>query len=138
MTLRAQHLSGLRPALLAAAAALCAGPCAAAGASALPKPGAYAARLCVQPLADASRPADCGPAELTVQRGNKARLRISDIVYRLELHSSQVDVVLMHGTMQIDGFTTFYDWQGDTLQFSDREKGLRYQVQVGVPETPGR
>lgn len=124
--------------LVSAGLALCTAAGAVAAAPGPPAPGRYAARLCVQPLADAAKPADCGPAELTVQRGNKARLRISDIVYRLELYSSQVDVVLMHGTMQIDGFTASYDWQGDTLLFSDREKGLRYQVQVGAPEAPGR
>ena len=138
MTTRLQHLRGLPPALVGAGLLVCASAWAEGGASAPPKPGRYAARLCVQTLGDTARPADCGPAELTVHRGNKARLRISDIVYRFELHSSQVDVVLMHGTMQIDGFTAAYDWQGDTLLFSDREKGLRYQVQVGAPEAPGR
>lgn len=119
----------------------------ATSATARPGPGAYAGRLCVQPLtaaADAAAPplgsasgtatppADaaghCGPVELTLQAGNRASVRFSDIVYRLQLHSSQVDVVLMHGAMQIDGFTTDYDWQGSTLRFSDRDKGLSYRV----------
>lgn len=104
-----------------------------AGTSSPPVPGRYAGRMCVQPLSDPQKPADCGPAEVWVQRGNKAQVRISDIVYRLDLSSSQVDVVLMHGRMQIDGFTAVYEWQGATLQFSDRERGMRYEVHVGVP-----
>ena len=98
-----------------------------------PAPGRYLARLCVQPIADPLKPADCGPAEVWMQRSTRAQVRVSDIVYRLELNSSQVDVVLMHGNMQIDGFTAVYDWQGSTLQFSDRDKGLRYEVHVGAP-----
>lgn len=97
-----------------------------------PPPGRYDGRLCVSPLQGEA--ANCGPAELLVQSGNRAAVRISDIVYRLRLHSSQVDVVLMHGMMQIDGFTTFYDWAGSTLQFSDREKGLRYEVHFGAQQ----
>ena len=103
-----------------------------------PAPGRYSARLCVQPLAGPAAESNCGPADALVQRGNKAVLRISDIVYRLELHSSQVDVVLMHGTMQIDGFTTVYDWQGDILQFDDREKGMRYAVHFVSPQVGAR
>lgn len=104
-----------------------------AGASSPPVPGRYAGRMCVQPLSDPQKPADCGPAEVWVQRSNRAQVRISDIVYRLALSSSQVDVVLMHGRMQIDSFTAVYDWQGATLQFSDRGKGMRYEVHLGAP-----
>lgn len=95
-----------------------------------PPPGRYGGRLCVQPLQGGA--GNCGPVDdLRVQRGGRASVRVSDIVYRLQLHSSQLDVVLMHGAMQIDEFTTFYEWSGSTLQFSDREKGLRYVVQFG-------
>lgn len=103
-----------------------------------PVPGRYAARLCVQSLADPARPAECGPVDLLVQRGNRAQVRVADLVYRLQLHSSQVDVVLMHGSMQIDEFTAFYEWKGTTLEFADRDQRLRYEVQVGEPARPGR
>lgn len=111
---------------------------AAAGVAVPPAPGRYAVRMCVQPLADPAKPSNCGPAEAVVQRGNKAQVRISDIVYRLELSSSQVAVTLMHGSMQIDEFTTFYDWQGSTLQFSDREKGMRYEVHFDPTQPAAR
>lgn len=102
----------------------------------LPAPGPHPARLCVQVL-EVPGDANCGPADAWVGRGKRLQLRISDIVYRLELHSSQVDVVLMHGSMQIDGFTAFYEWQGSTLQFLDLEKRTRYEVQfkARVPGT---
>jgi hypothetical protein len=57
-------------------------------------------------------------------------VRIADIVYRLQLHSSQVDVVLMHGTMQIDGFFAHYEWAGDALRFLDLEKRTRYELRL--------
>jgi hypothetical protein len=92
-----------------------------------PGPGRHPVRLCVQ-LLDAAGEPNCGPAEASVRPGNRLRVQVSDIVYRLELHSSQVDVVLMHGSMQIDGFTAFYDWKGSTLQFIDLDKRTRYEV----------
>ena len=52
--------------------------------------------------------------------------------------SSQVEVVLMHGSMQIDGFTAVYDWQGRTLRFEDREKGMAYAVDFSPPQTAPR
>jgi hypothetical protein len=33
--------------------------------------------------------------------------------------------------MQLDEFSTDYTWQGDTLQFADRDKGARYELQLG-------
>lgn len=128
------NLHPFSPSLLLCGLALAA---TAAGA-AEPSPGRYAARMCVQSLADPARPADCGPVDLIVQRGKRAQLRVADLVYRLQLHSSQVDVVLMHGNMQIDEFTAFYEWKGSTLEFADRDQRLRYEVQVGEPERPGR
>jgi hypothetical protein len=55
-------------------------------------------------------------------------VRIADIVYHLQLHSSQLDVVLMHGAMQIDGFVAPYEWAGQALQFDDLEKRTRYEL----------
>ena len=98
----------------------------------LPAPGPHQARMCVQVL-ELPGQANGGPAQAWVGRGQRLQLRISDIVDRLELHSSQVDVVLMHGSMQIDGFTAVYEWQGSTLQFLDLEKRTRYEVQFEAP-----
>ena len=37
---------------------------------------------------------------------------------RIALRSSQLDVVLMHNTVQIDAFSAGYEWQGRTLVFT--------------------
>ncbi len=99
-----------------------------ASAAAAPQPGRYAALLCVTlPAAEPS----CGAADLEWRRAGRARVRISDIVYSLQLKTSQVEVVLLHGAMQIDNFTAIYEWDGDTLRFVDVDKNVRYEVRPG-------
>lgn len=95
-----------------------------------PAAGRYDARLCVR-LGDAS--ANCGPADAQVLQGNRMLVRISDIVYRLKLRSSQADVVLMHGAMQIDEFVASYEWEGSTLAFVDADKRTRYELSLRPP-----
>lgn len=95
-----------------------------------PPPGRYPGRLCVG-VGDA--PADCGSAQVDVRSRQRLTVRISDLSYQLQLASSQVDVVLMHGTMQIDGFVASYEWDGSTLRFIDLDKRTRYAVELGAP-----
>ena len=90
-----------------------------------PAVGRHAGELCV---ANASAEPSCGPALVELRRDGSARVRINDLVYRLQLHSSQVDVVLMHGAVQIDEFTVPYAWVGRSLQFTDDERNVRYEV----------
>ena len=92
-----------------------------------PAPGRYDGQFCVSVAAAA---ADCGPARVDVLRHRRLDVRISDIVYRLKLHSSQVEVVLMHGTMQIDEFVANYEWADSALQFEDLEKRTRYELRL--------
>jgi len=113
-----------RPAL----ALLLAGAAALPALAATPMQGRYDGRFCVT-VADAAP--QCGPAEVDVLRANRLRVRISDIVYQLQLRSSQLDVVLMHGTMQIDEFVAPYAWAGPALQFDDLGKRTRYELQLG-------
>jgi len=115
-----------------AALTLLAGVAGAAHADA-PAPGRYAAQLCV---AVGEAPPDCGPARVDVIGARKLAVRIADLAYHLELASSQVDVVLMHGTMQIDGFFASYEWEGRTLRFLDLDKRTRYSVQL-MPRAGG-
>ena len=93
-----------------------------------PAPGRYAAQLCV---AVGEAPPDCGPARVDVFSARRLDVRIADLHWRLRLASSQVDVVLMHGTMQIDGFFASYEWQGRTLRFLDLDKHTRYALEIG-------
>jgi hypothetical protein len=90
-----------------------------------PAVGRHAAQLCVT---TAAATPSCGPAQVDLRRDGSARVRVDDVVYRLQLHSSQVDVVLMHGAMQIDEFTVPYEWVGRNLQFNDDERQVRYEV----------
>jgi hypothetical protein len=101
---------------------------AASPAQAAPAPGQYDAELCV--ALGAAAPS-CGPADLDWRRAGQARLRVSDIVYTLRLRTSQVDVALLHGAMQIDDFTAIYEWSGDTLRFVDAAKNVSYEVRFG-------
>jgi hypothetical protein len=99
-----------------------------------PPAGRYEGRWCVG-VGEAAP--DCGPAQVDVLRTRRLNVRISDIVYQLTLNSSQVDVVLMHGTMQIDGFFAPYEWTGGTLQFVDVDKRTRYELTL-PPRSPTR
>src|SRR5205085_11927395 len=90
-----------------------------------PAAGRHAGELCV-----ATGPAEpsCGPAQVDLRRDGSVRVRVDDLVYHLQLHSSQVEVVLMHGAMQVDEFTVPYAWVGRSLQFNDDERHVRYEV----------
>lgn len=97
-------------------------------AQAAPPAGRYDGRLCV--VTRAGTP-ECGPARVELRNARQAQVRVSDILYSLTLHSSQADVVLKHGAMQIDGFTAVYEWKGSALHFADAAKGVRYEVLLG-------
>jgi hypothetical protein len=131
-----RRVAGLAPvvASFVAATMAMAANAAAAGTPGAPPAGRYDGQLCVTP---ASAPQQCGPAVVDMRSPGSARVRIDDIRYALTLHSSQVDVVLMHGAMQIDGFTAQYEWQGSradaVLQFVDADKRVRYEVRFGKP-----
>ena len=107
-------------ALLAAGAAAGAAPAA---------PGRYDAQLCVatQPAAAPT----CGAAEVEVTSA-RISVRVADIVYRLALRPTQLDVETMHGQMQIDEFSAAYEWDGAILRFSDAAKDVRYEVRIGA------
>ncbi|MFZ2652171.1 MAG: hypothetical protein WA210_18895 [Burkholderiaceae bacterium] len=99
--------------------------CATVAAAQPPVLGRYTAQFCV--AARGVEPT-CGPAQIEWRDARHARVRISDIVYTLRLRTSQIDVVLEHGAMQIDGFTAIYEWNGSTLRFVDAEKNVYYEI----------
>lgn len=109
----------------ALAATLVAGGARAAVSEGRPSTGRHSAQLCV---ATSEAPPSCGPAQVDLRRNGAARVQVDDVVYRLQMHSSQVEVVLMHGAMQIDEFTVPYEWVGRSLQFKDDERHVRYEV----------
>jgi hypothetical protein len=96
------------------------------GHAAAPPPGRYdGAQLCV---ANGEAAPTCGEVKLEWRHARRARLRVSDVVYTLVLRTSAVDVTLQHGLVRIDEFTAAYDWDGDTLRFTDEAKNVRYEV----------
>ena len=101
---------------------------AAAPLAAQPPFGRHDGELCV---AIGAAPASCGPAQIDLHPG-MLRLRIDDIVYRLHLRDRDVEVVLMHGAMQVDDFTVPFDWAGDVLRFEDAPRAARYEVRFAA------
>ena len=122
----------MRAALLAATMlALVASPHAGAAA---PDPGRYDGLLCV-----ATRPGaepTCGSVEVELRSGGRIVVRVADIVYHLVLGRGQLAVATLHGPMQIDEFDAPYEWQGQTLRFSDPAKAVRYEVRFGARLQP--
>jgi hypothetical protein len=94
-----------------------------------PPPGHYDAVMCVTVGA---AQASCGVVTADIGAAGQALVRVSDIAYRLEVYADQLGVTLFHGTMQIDGFFAPYQWSGSNLQFSDPDKGTRYEVKLGT------
>ena len=109
---------------LLALAALSSVPAGAAS-QAGPPVGLHQAELCV---ATKPKPPVCGPTQADLRSDGQLRLRVDDIVYTLQLRSSQVEVVVMHNVVQIDEFTVPYQWVGNTLQFVDDDRNARYEV----------
>lgn len=108
-----------------------------------PAAGRYDGRLCVT---TAAAPQQCGLAEVVLLHGDRVTVRISDVRYELALQGGRVDVGLLHGNMQIDGFSGVYAWEGAgskaVLHFVDAEKKSRYEVRftepdAGNPNLPG-
>ena len=97
-----------------------------------PPAGRHAVELCVATL---PAPPNCGPAQAELRSDGSVRMRIDDVVYRMQLHSSQVEIVLMHGAVQIDEFTAPYEWRGSALKFNDSERDARYEIRF--PERKG-
>jgi hypothetical protein len=104
--------------------------CALAAAAGPPDAGRYLAQMCV---AVPNVEPTCGRAEIEWRTADRAVLRISDVAYGLRLRTSQLDVVLKQGAMQIDGFTAIYEWDGPTLRFFDADKNVRYEVRSEAP-----
>ncbi len=120
MTSAARRLA----ASLLALAALSSLPAGAASRAA-PAPGRHQAELCV---ATKPKPLVCGPTQADLRSDGQLRLRVDDIVYTLQLRSSQVEVVVMHNVVQIDEFTVPYQWVGNKLRFADDDRNSQYEV----------
>lgn len=120
---------------LTAAGLVCAASAATAGE--MPAPGIHAGHMCVHPIAGVPDAKGCGAVEIWLLRNDLAVVRYSDIAYRIALFPDALDIILMHGAMQIDGFVTpLYRWHGTELHFDDREKGMRYRIEFAPAAGP--
>lgn len=101
---------------------------------ATPGAGRYAAELCVA-TKPGTEPA-CGAAEAEVHSASRLDVRVSDIRYLLVLRSSQLDVSTRHGSLQVDEFSSPYEWSGtagaEVLRFGDEAKDVRYEIRLGA------
>ena len=99
-----------------------------------PTDGHWDGELCV---ATNANPPSCGPADISLARG-QARVQVSDIVYRLTLQDGRLAMVLMHGSMQIDGFDTAFTWKDRVLQFQDPDRPVFYRIRFAdhTPRPP--
>ena len=96
--------------------------------TARPVPGRYAAQLCVTTIPARS---NCGPAQVDLRPGGALHLSVDDLVYHLKLHRGRIDLMLMHGAVEIDDFVAPYQWAGRQLQFIDTDRGVLYEVRFG-------
>jgi hypothetical protein len=112
--------------LVAGAAATGAGATTAQSAPDLrPALGRHVAELCV---ATSAAPPSCGPAQADVRPKGEMTVRVDDVVYHLKLHSSEIEIVVMHNVVQIDEMVLPYEWSGGTLKFTDSDRSSRYEI----------
>jgi len=100
-----------------------------------PELGRHTAELCVATLPKAP---SCGPAQVDLRANGAMRVRVDDIVYNLQLRSSQVEVIVMHNVVQIDEFTVPFEWVGNTLQFKDDDRNSVYEIRFAQGQAPRR
>ena len=98
----------------------------------VPGDGLYDGELCV---ATGTQAPNCGAAALSLSHG-RAKVRVSDVVYDLELHDGQLDVMLIHGSTLIDVFSADYFWENGVLRFIDNDRRVQYRVRFA--DLPGR
>lgn len=115
---------------LAGALAVCAALGVAAVSATLSGAGQHLVQLCV---ATSAAPPSCGPAQAELRADGSMRLRVDDVVYQMQLHGSQVEIVVMHNLVQIDELVVPCEWVGSTLQFRDDARHSRYEIRFPPP-----
>jgi hypothetical protein len=103
-----------------------------AGCSTLPRVpanGLYAGELCT---AVADGPLNCGAADVFLSN-DRAKVRVSDIIYDLTLDDGQVDVILVHTRTLVDTWSGSYSWAIPYLRFIDTERRTFYRVRFADP-----
>jgi hypothetical protein len=96
-----------------------------------PPAGRYEGQLCVS---TAQATENCGAVAVQFQSG-AARVKVSDLVYHLQWRApqTQMQLVLMHGSVQVDQFVTEGLWSKQTLRFKDPDKDVFYELRWKRP-----
>ncbi len=91
-----------------------------------PPAGRYNGQMCVNAGGAAEQ---CGPVAVQFRNG-AARVQVSDLVYHLNWRApkTQMLLVLMHGSVQVDEFVTEALWSKQSMRFKDPEKDVHYEV----------
>lgn len=98
----------------------------------VPGDGLYAGELCT---AAPARGLDCGAADVSLS-GGRAKVRVSDLIYDLNMEDGRVEVMLVHGRTLVDVWSAPYSWDHHFLRFIDQERRTFYRVRFA--ELPAR
>lgn len=90
----------------------------------VPADGLYAGELCTAVVAG---PLDCGAADVFISK-DRAKVRVSDLIYDLSLEEGQVEVMLVHGLTLVDVWSASYSWDHHYLRFIDQDRRTFYRV----------
>lgn len=95
----------------------------------VPADGLYDGELCT---AVGTGPLNCGAADVFLSK-NRAKLRVSDLIYDLTLEDGQIEVALIHGRTLVDVWSARYSWEHPYLRFIDLERRTLYRVRFANP-----
>ena len=95
----------------------------------VPADGLYAGELCT---AVATGPLNCGTADVFLAK-DRAKVRVSDLIYDLTMEEGQVEVALVHGRTLVDVWSGSYAWDNPYLKFIDQERRTFYRVRFAGP-----
>lgn len=95
----------------------------------LPAEGLYAGELCT---AVATGPLNCGAADVLLAK-DRAKVRVSDLIYDLTMEAGQIEVVLVHGRTLVDVWSGSYSWDLPYLKFIDQDRRTFYRVRFAGP-----
>ena len=99
----------------------------------IPTDGLYAGELCT---AVGTGPLNCGAADVFLAR-DRAKVRVSDLVYDLTMEDGQIEVTLVHGRTLVDVWSGSFVWQHPYLRFIDPERRTFYRVRFAdTPQGP--
>ena len=89
-----------------------------------PADGLYDGELCTTV---GSGPLNCGAADVFLAK-DRAKVRVSDLVYDLTMEEGQIEVTLVHGRTLVDVWSGSFVWDAPYLKFIDQERRTFYRV----------